>query len=73
MMTMEITVRLITSCSDLSYPWIMRSNELLNHWKKRFFLCSPGLSRIAASAGDSVSATTPDSTTDTAMVTANCL
>ena len=45
----------------------------MNQRKKRFFSCVPGLSRIAASASDSVNATMPEITTETAIVTANCL
>ena len=65
--------RLIASCTALHVAVGERVERRLNHLKKPFFSPWPGFSSIAASAGDSVSATTPESTTETAMVIANCL
>ena len=51
----------------------MRSKKPLNHLKKRFGSAWVGLSNMIHSAGVSVSATTPEIVTDTAIVIANCL
>ncbi len=56
-----------------TYAFVIRSKVTSNHLKKRFFSPCFAWIRIAASAGDSVSATMPENTTETAIVTANCL
>ena len=55
------------------YTPVTRPKALSNQRNRNIFFPCPGRSSIRHSAGLSVSATSPEIATDTAIVTANCL